>query len=163
MRASFLRTTQGGFGADNPAPGQGAANLANFGPGWVSLLGQADGPGPKTTIQNYSMSLFGYANNLYYNNVSAISGDLTKNIGRHTIKMGGEFRLGQVNNFTQNSAGSLSYTNGFTSQNPLSPGSTGYAMASFLLGLPASGTSTVSLPTANSEHYSALYVTTRSR
>lgn len=154
-RASFLRNT------NCSVPGDANVDLSNFGPGYVALLnsGQIDGPvAPGTSIQGYGQGLDGFAIQCGRNNLYTVSADLTKTMGRHTLKVGGESRAIQVNKFQANAAGSFTYNNGFTSQNPLAAGSTGYGYASFLLGLPASGSTKTSQVTANTQHYSALYV-----
>jgi hypothetical protein len=154
-RASYLRNT------NCSVPGDANVDLSKWGPGYVALLnsGQIDGPvGPGTSIQNYGQGLDGFAVQCGRNNLYAIGADVTKTVGRHTVKFGGETRDAQVNKFQQNPAGSFTYNNGFTSQNPLAAGSTGYGYASFLLGLPASGSTKTSQVTANTEYYSALYV-----
>jgi hypothetical protein len=71
--------------------------------------------------------------------VGSIASSLTKILGRHTIKLGGEYEWLPTPN-AQTATNSFSFTNNFTAANPLSPGSTGNAFASFLLGLGSSGT-----------------------
>ena len=154
-RASFLRNE------NCSVPGDANVDLSNWGPGYVALLksGQIDGPvGPGTSIQNFGQGLDGFAVQCGRNNLYTLSADLTKTLGRHTIKIGGETRDAQVNKFQANPAGSFTYNSGFTAQNALSSGSTGYGYASFLLGLPATGTLKTSQVTANSQRYSALYL-----
>jgi hypothetical protein len=69
-----------------------------------------------------------------------LSGSATKILGRHSLKLGGEARRWDWGFVQSNTAaGSFNFNNTFTSANPLAPGSTGYAFASYLLGTPASG------------------------
>jgi len=153
LRASFLRNT------NSSIPGDFPVDLSKWGNGYIPLLSQLDGPvEPQTNIQGF-IPLGGFGPQTGRNNVYAVSGDLNRTLGRHTIKFGGETRDAQVNRFQLNPAGAFVYNNGFTSQNPLATGNTGYGMASFLLGLAASGSTKVSLQTANNSHYSGLYVT----
>ena len=154
IHASFLRNT------NSSIPGDFPVDLSNWGNGYTPLLNQLDGPvEPQTNIQGFFGSIGGFGPQTGRNNVYALSGDVAKTLGRHTIKFGGETRDAQVNRFQLNPAGAFVYNNGFTSQNPLASGNTGYGMASFLLGLAASGSTKVSLQTANASHYSGLYVT----
>jgi len=154
VRASFLRNT------NSSIPGDFPVDLSKWGNGYVSLLGQLDGPvEPQTNIQGFFGNLGGFGPQTGRNNVYALSAGVAKTLGRHTIKFGGETRDAQVNRFQLNPAGAFVYNNGFTSQNPLAPGNTGYGMASFLLGLAASGSTKVSLQTANASHYTGLFLT----
>lgn len=155
-RISYMRNTN----CSIPGAWQNLG-LTNFGAGYVSLLnsGQLDGPEPPgTTIQNYPQGLDGFAVQCGRNNLYTISTDLTKTVGRHTVKFGGEIRDAQVNKWQVNPAGSFTYNNGFTAQNALSSAGSGLGYASFLLGLPASGSLKTSQVTANTEYYSGLYV-----
>ena len=155
VRASFLRNT------NCSVPGSSNVDLSKWGPGYVKLLNtaQIDGPvEPGTSIQNFGQGLGGFAVQCGRNNLYTVGADMTKTLGRHTLKFGGETRDAQVNKFQANPAVSFTYNNGFTSQNPLAAGSTGYGYASFLLGLPASGSTKTSQVTANTQRYSALYV-----
>jgi hypothetical protein len=77
--------------------------------------------------------------------VGALSGSLTKILGRHTLKYGGEWSY-MPTNYTQFGGGSnrFNFTTNFTSFNPLGtgatgPSGTGNAFASYLLGLGSSG------------------------
>jgi hypothetical protein len=156
-RASFLRNTN----CSVPGDAKSWVDLSNWGPGYVALLnsGQLDGPvAPGTGITNVSQGLDGFAVQCGRNNLYSISADLTRTLGRHTLKFGGESRDAQVNKFQANPAGSFNYTNAFTAQNALNTGSTGYAYASFLLGIPNSGSLKTSQVTANTEYYSGIYV-----
>ena len=74
------------------------------------------------------------------NNTFSLVPTLTKIAGRHTLKIGAEFRTLQFNFGKSNQAsGVFNFDNIFTSQNPNSPGTTGYGWASYLLGLGATG------------------------
>jgi hypothetical protein len=154
-RASYLRNT------NCSVPGAwGNLGISDFGPGYVALLasGQIDGPEePGTSIQNYGQGLGGFAVQCGRNNLYTISADVTKTMGRHTLKFGGEFRNAQVNKWQVNPAGSFTYNTGFTAQNALTGGG-GYGYASFLLSLPASGSLKTSQVTANTEKYNAMYI-----
>jgi hypothetical protein len=74
------------------------------------------------------------------NNTFAFSPSLTRITGRHTIKVGSEWRRLQYNFGKSNQAsGVFNFDNIFTSLNPLAPAGTGYGFASFLLGYGATG------------------------
>ncbi len=65
--------------------------------------------------------------------------------GRHILKFGAQFIRPQINHFqSANPAGLFSFNANFTN-NPASPAGTGNAMASFLLGYPASTSRTAQL------------------
>jgi hypothetical protein len=68
-------------------------------------------------------------------------------IGRHSAKFGGAYQkfIWPMWGFFQN-RGYYQYTNGYTTQHALNDGSTGSALASFLLGLPAARQGQVGVP-----------------
>jgi hypothetical protein len=69
------------------------------------------------------------------------TGSLTWLRGAHVFKFGGQLRVQQLNDVqVDNSSGSYTFSQGFTGINPFqSSASSGNPVASFLLGLPASG------------------------
>jgi hypothetical protein len=80
--------------------------------------------------------------------------------GRHAIKFGAEWQNRALNYYQNNtSGGTFSFDNLFTSQNALNSGATGSGFASFLLGLPSSGTVQISPFTYTTLHYQGYYVT----
>jgi hypothetical protein len=88
-----------------------------------------------------------------------IAGTLSKFLGNHTIKVGGEFRRDLYNNVQNNtSSGNYTFNNGFTAQNPLTSVG-GAGLASFLLGYPNSGNITYATPISGQQLYPALFVT----
>jgi carboxypeptidase family protein len=87
-----------------------------------------------------------------------ISGNLTRFIGNHTLRFGGEYLRATFNYVQENqSAGLYTFNNGFTAQNPLS-GTGGLGMASFLLGYPTSANTAIVTPIAAEQLYPALFV-----
>jgi hypothetical protein len=88
---------------------------------------------------------------------------LTKIMGAHTLKIGGEIRR-QIQNYIQSNVGSGydSFDNLFTSANPISPTvsgvSTGYAFASFMAGAGASGNVVAPVPYSYRNYYAGVYV-----
>ena len=89
-----------------------------------------------------------------------INGSITKIIGRHSIKAGGEYR--RLPNSYGQSGGSgndqLTFTTAFTALNPLSPGSTGSAFASYLLGMGNGGQMVSVGLLAGTQKYAGAYV-----
>ena len=74
-------------------------------------------------------------------NVQDLAGTLSKSIGGHTIKTGGEFYLLRANNSVPvSNFGTFSFSNAFTQQNALASSATsGSPIASLLLGYPSDG------------------------
>jgi hypothetical protein len=97
-----------------------------------------------------------------YDDTFSFTPSLSKIMGSHTLKIGGEFRLLRNNYFQSNQpAGLFQFDAGMTSANPLSdPGSsTGFGFASFLLGYGANNNSSVVTPSrmATEIRYTAIY------
>jgi hypothetical protein len=137
FRLSYLRA-RNGF-----TPQQVGTDLSLFGPAWGALTSQVTLPvAPLASISG--IAGFSGVDNRSITNDFALSGNLTKILGRHTLKFGGEVRRNDWN-FAQsnNAAGSFNFDQGFTAQiNPTTTsqiGNTGYSVASFFLGNPASG------------------------
>lgn len=75
-----------------------------------------------------------------------IQGNITKTVGKHTLKFGGEYRVVQFNNLqVGDQATNFSFGPNFTQgPNPSSPASnTGLGLAAFLLGIPGGSVSPV--------------------
>ncbi|MPZ20273.1 MAG: hypothetical protein GEV06_20505 [Luteitalea sp.] len=86
---------------------------------------------------------------------------LTKLFERHSLKFGYEHRVYRRNEqITSNPSGTYSFTRGFTQgPDPLQASVTaGYGVASFLVGLPASGSAGWSTDTTRSLHYDAVFI-----
>ena len=90
-------------------------------------------------------------------NTYTLSGALTKIVGRHTFSFGTQWWLSRDNHGQTNTAsGTFSFTPTYTSSSP-TQGAGGFGFASFLLGYPASGSSTVPSLIAGQQVNSALY------
>ena len=92
-----------------------------------------------------------------------IAGDLTKIVGKHTLRFGGEFRRDTFNFYQNNTAdGSYTATTGFTDNSDSAgatlPG-TGAGLATFLLGYTNSGSYDTVAPTASELLYPAVFAT----
>lgn len=80
----------------------------------------------------------------------AVTGSITKILGRHTLKFGGEFRR-QPNNYGQTQNGTVeafTFTNAFT----------GNAWASYLLGFPFTTTELTAIFPASMDYYAGAYL-----
>jgi len=88
----------------------------------------------------------------------SLAPSLTKIWGKHSLKVGGDFRIGQYN-FIQVSgaSGTFTFDTGFTTADPLHP-SGGFALASMMLGYPGGGSVPTVAPIAAQKIYRALYV-----
>lgn len=77
--------------------------------------------------------------------------------GKHSIRIGGDYRIGQMN-FVQSNTGGGTFTfdQNFTTLDPLHP-SGGFSFASFLLGYPGGGSLPTVNPIASQKIYRALY------
>ena len=96
---------------------------------------------------------------IYYS--KNVSGTVSKFVGRHSLKMGGDFRAVYVHGTPAPSDGSFSFSNGFTNNENASGTAilgTGASLASLLLGLPSSGSVLTSIPLDNMIHYWAIFV-----
>jgi hypothetical protein len=95
------------------------------------------------------------------NDAFSVNSNLTKSMGRHFLKMGGEYRAYQF--FRQdevNSNGVFAFENDFTRRDPLNNtgAASGNGMATFLLGLPTSGSVQLGTPRTEQYRYYATYL-----
>ena len=155
FRASYMRTVYSLLPAST-----GKADLAQYGPAWSTLASQVTyQENPVPAVSGY----YGFGNmdthNLAIGNQYILAGSITKIMGHHTLKMGGEARRSEFY-FAQltNASGSFAFNNGFTSANGTTSSPTGNGFASFLLGTPASGSiGTLERPGVVND-YRALYI-----
>jgi hypothetical protein len=86
---------------------------------------------------------------------------VTKILGSHTLKFGGEIRR-QITNYIQSNVGSglYNFDNLFTSENPQisGGGGTGVGFASFMLGLGSSGSIVTPSPYSYRNYYAGVYI-----
>lgn len=91
---------------------------------------------------------------------NSVQGSLSKALGRHSVKLGGEYRLQRANSQVPGFiAGNFSFDQRFTSRNALAiePGS-GNSIASFLLGTPESGFIDVNSQPARQQQLISFYL-----
>ena len=161
VRASFLR-----FFDDTLPLTCCNFNFASIGPAWAQYNTEATKPMLPTPDIIPDNNFNGTPIILETDNSYVISGNLTKIIGAHTLRFGGEARRIEWDYAQTNSAGStFTFDSGFTSEFPLaasattgSPSNTGYGTASYLLGFPSAGSATEPDLSAGLMHYFGLFV-----
>jgi len=174
VRLAWSRFGYQNVGADlsGAGPSQGNAalsptgpeQLARLGPDYVALESQMALPiPPRVNIQNFFGNIGGFNATYSTNDLYTLSGDITKIMGRHSLTFGGETRLARWDQFAGSGAGTLTFNNLFTSQNPLSSSGSGYGMADFLLGLPTTGTAPTAARTGCTNTIRGCTSPTRSR
>src|SRR5439155_2484616 len=87
----------------------------------------------------------------------SLAGSLTRIVGSHALKFGGELHIGPYNYLQlAGGSGTFNFTNTFTANNPFTP-TGGAGFASYLLGTGASGNLATSVPTSGQQIYRAFY------
>ncbi|HZS51704.1 MAG TPA: TonB-dependent receptor [Bryobacterales bacterium] len=107
-----------------------------------------------------SIGASGFTNVRIVPNSHILHGDLTRVLSRHTLKLGVEYRK-LLENFLQDAApdGTYSFNQQWTQRDPVTPSSTaGFGFASFLLGIPSSGSISHEPATATASSYWAAYI-----
>jgi hypothetical protein len=123
---------------------------------------QSEGPGgvgvyPNLSIQGYNV--MPQSSTLFWNNdVWAINGSVTKILGRHTIKAGGNWRQTLWEAYGGPIQVTLASTPFFTASSA-SDSTTGNALASFMLGIPSSTSVTDGSNTHTFAHNYGFYIT----
>ena len=95
------------------------------------------------------------------NDAYSVNSNITKSMGRHFAKLGGEFRAYQFYRQDEvNSNGTFGFENDFTRRDPFSTtgATSGNSFATFLLGLPTSGNVTLGTPRTEQYRYYAVYL-----
>jgi hypothetical protein len=99
----------------------------------------------------------GFSQSSFYSR--SFSGSVSKYMGRHSLKAGMDFRAIHVSGINTVTPGAFSFSQSFTSQSATSTvAGTGASIASLLLGYPASGSATKSLPIENHVSYYGFFV-----
>jgi hypothetical protein len=112
---------------------------------------------PQVTASGYTS----YGNGGYIlgtDNDYTFTPTISKTMGRHTVKAGADLRLMQDQYFQVNAGGTLTFDNLFTSQNALSPGASGNAAATFLLGYPTGGQMGITVLPLASMRYQGYFI-----
>ena len=95
--------------------------------------------------------------NVYYS--QSFNAGLSKQMGKHSVKVGFDFRSIHEASSTSEGPSSFSFTSGFTSQTPTKTVlGTGGGLATMLLGYPSSGSIAVGPGFNDYVHYSAFYI-----
>lgn len=109
--------------------------------------------------------VFGYGGRIKYraNDSHTLAPTFTRLAGNHSIRFGGDLRMINWNSRELGYAtmGSFTFNNGFTRSDPFTPftgNTTGSAIASLLLGVPASGSFGASSPYSLRQYYYAGFV-----
>jgi hypothetical protein len=134
---------------DDNRPAPFDPSSLGFDPAYLSLVPLKKFPNIDVTDYGRGGSLLGdrlQATATYYSHSANAS--LSTLVGRHTLKVGGEFRTTGVRFFNIGGTGAFSFGREFTfGPNANAPSSnTGDAFASFLLGYPSSGSVSISSP-----------------
>ncbi len=114
---------------------------------------------PALTLTGYDgTSYTGLGRTHYYSH--GFNGTVTKLVGAHSVKMGGDYRLLGVKSRTYgNSAGSFTFNGQFTGSNATSPSATSRsAIADLLLGFPSAGSIPLNTEIDNFIRYYSAYV-----
>lgn len=116
-------------------------------------------PFPQINIDGYE-GMFPRTFRRPRNDAYSASSTLSKTMGRHFAKMGGEFRAYQfLRQDEVNSNSTFGFSNQFTRRDPLNNtgAASGNGMATFLLGLPTGGNVTLGTPRTEQYRYYALF------
>jgi hypothetical protein len=108
-------------------------------------------------LQSYGGT--GVTSTHYYS--TSLSGTVSKFIGRHNLKIGGDYRAIHVAGTPTVTDGSYSFSSGFTNNENASGSAilgTGASLASMLLGFPSGGSVVTSQSLSNMVRYSAVFV-----
>ena len=113
---------------------------------------------PQISVANY-FTLGGGNNTLNFSNNFVAGDTLSKTLGKHSLKFGGEFRNLMNNQSSPPASFVVNATAGFTQANPLvANAQSGDSMASFLLGFPSGVSSSFNSFPAQGQHYYAGFV-----
>jgi hypothetical protein len=153
LRYSFLR-----FAFDR-SPGTQGIDLTTL--GFPSSFGDQIG-NPLRHVPNQFVSgmatLFGGGVFIHREDFHTLAGSLTRILGRHSMKMGGELRVVRYNFGASNeSSGAFRFNGSYTAIDPFRPAGTGFPFADFLLGFPNSGNVGTPALLAQQRSYRGLY------
>jgi hypothetical protein len=122
---------------------------------------QATGPPfPQINIDGYE-GMFPRTFREPKNDAYSVNSNVTRTMGRHFVKLGGEFRAYEFYRQDEvNSNGVFSFNNALTRRDPLSNtgAASGNGVATFLLGLPTGGSVQLGTPRTERYRYYAVYL-----
>jgi len=156
LRIAFLRFWY------NRVPASVGLDLSQFGPAWAALSNQVEFRTlPIPNVQGFSDYFSTTAAGSFIfqrDDTYSITPSLTKIIGRHTLKFGGDLRR-YTNNYLQlqTPSGTFGFDNLFTALDPFKAAGTGFGFASYLLGYADSGNAQYGASIAGAQYYSAAY------
>jgi hypothetical protein len=114
---------------------------------------------PSLRLSNTTYNTIGTGLLLAVDNTYILTPTLTKIIGPHTLKFGGEIRRADINYYQNNSPGGvISFSNAPTALVGSDPKGTGDSFASFLLGIPTGGNVQISPFTAGGARYQGYFI-----
>ena len=153
LRLSLLRVFEHEF------PANQNVDLSQFGPAWGALKGQlvapANFPAMAFSGDNQSVTGSGFGSQLFWHqNVYTLSGSLTKVVGRHQLKFGGDVRRVQWISDPENGGLNLNFNQYATAHDSSATGG-GSSVASALLGIPASTAVTPGIIGGSRAYYTA--------
>jgi hypothetical protein len=141
-------------------------DFSKIGPGWAQYQTQSTFPmlPEPNVVGQFNFNTIPIILNT--DNAYTLSTGITRVMGNHNLKFGGEIRRIEWYYAQTNSAGgTFNFDSGFTSQLPLasgstpgSPGNTGFGFASWMLGFPSAGSAQEPALSAAVQYYAGLYV-----
>jgi Carboxypeptidase regulatory-like domain len=114
---------------------------------------------PSLNFSNTSYQRIGTGLIYAVDNTYILTPTLTKIVGSHTLKFGGEIRRADINYYQNNNpGGTLTFNSAPTALVGSNPQGTGDSFASFLLGLPTGGSVQISPFTAGGARYQGYFI-----
>jgi hypothetical protein len=114
---------------------------------------------PGLSFSNNTYNTIGTGLIYAIDNTYILTPTLTKIVGAHTLKFGGEIRRADINYYQNNApGGTFTFNNAPTALNGASPSGSGDSFASFLLGIPTGGVLQISPFTAGGARYQGYFV-----
>jgi hypothetical protein len=114
---------------------------------------------PGLSFSNQTYNTIGTGLIYAIDNTYIFTPTLTKIMGKHTLKFGGEIRRADINYYQNNNpGGTFTFNNAPTALNGASPSGSGDSFASFLLGIPTGGVVQISPFTAGGARYQGYFI-----
>ncbi len=161
IRLGFMRwdydRTPGHTGIDIPA----TFGLPQNPYGQIAARNQVPNSTRDPRLQFSNPTYNGISTGLIYavDNTYVLTPTLTKIMGAHTLKFGGEIRRADINYYQNNNpGGTFTFNNAPTAAIGSSPSGSGDSFASFLLGIPTGGVLQISPFTAGGARYQGYFI-----